>query len=78
MFRLNALIQVSGLGPSQGQVNWFTHFHPIKDLHPSVLERYQNESYRIYDVLENRLEKEGDWLALKRFTVAGKQLVYPH
>jgi len=62
--------QVSGLGPSQGQANWFLNSHPIKDLHPSVAERYQNESYRIYSVLEKRLEKEGDWLALKRFTVA--------
>lgn len=65
------LVQVSGLGPSQGQANWFIHYHPVKDLDPSVLERYQNESYRIYGVLENRLEREGDWLALKRLTIAG-------
>jgi len=64
------IFQVSGLGPSQGQVGWFTNFHPVKDLHPSVLERYRNETYRIYGVLEKRLEEEGEWLALKRFTVA--------
>lgn len=48
--------------------------HSVKDLHPSVVERYQNESYRIYAVLEKRLEQEGDWLVLKRFTVAGMQI----
>ncbi|KAF8581449.1 thioredoxin-like protein, partial [Ramaria rubella] len=63
--------QVSGLGPSQGQVNWFRHFHQVKDLHPSVVERYQNECYRIYDVLEKRLG-ESEWLALNRFTIAGE------
>jgi len=62
--------QMSGLGPSQGQANWFLNMHPIKDLHPSVVERYQNESYRIYGVLEKRLKEEGDWLCLKRFTIA--------
>ncbi|KAF8583242.1 glutathione S-transferase family protein [Ramaria rubella] len=57
--------QVSGLGPTQGQVGWFRNYHPIKpgDMHPSVLER-------IYGVLEKRLEKEEGWLALKRFTIA--------
>jgi len=62
--------QVSGLGPSQGQAAWFINFHPIKDLHPSVLERYQNESYRIYGTLEKRLAEQGEWLALKRLTIA--------
>ncbi|KAF8583245.1 thioredoxin-like protein [Ramaria rubella] len=63
--------QVSGLGPTQGQVIWFKTRHPVKDLHPSVLERYVNETCRIYDVLEKRLDKEGEWIALKRFTIAG-------
>ncbi|KAF8583243.1 glutathione S-transferase [Ramaria rubella] len=62
-------LQVSGLGPSQGQVNWFLRHHPIKDLHPSVLERYRTETYRIYGILEERLENN-KWVALGRFTVA--------
>ena len=57
-----------------GQWYWFKNLHPVKDLDPSVIERYRNETYRVYGVLEKRLEKEGDWMALKRFTVAG---VYP-
>jgi len=62
---------VSGLGPSQGQVAWFLHFHPVKDLDPSVVERYTNETNRIYETLDKRLAQEGEYLALKRFTVAG-------
>ncbi|KAF8589630.1 glutathione S-transferase [Ramaria rubella] len=62
--------QVSGLGPTAGQVAWFLRRHPVKDLDPSVIERYRNETYRIYGVLEKRLEKEGEWIALNRFTVA--------
>ena len=59
----------------QGQWTWFKRSHPVKDLDPSVLERYRNETYRVYGVLEKRLEKEGEWVALKRFTVAG--VYYP-
>ncbi|KAF8582363.1 glutathione S-transferase [Ramaria rubella] len=62
-------VKVSGLGPTAGQVAWFLRSHPVKDLDSSVIERYRNETYRIYGVLEKRLEKEGEWIALKRFTV---------
>ncbi|KAF8576955.1 glutathione S-transferase [Ramaria rubella] len=61
--------QVSGLGPSQGQANWFTHFHPVKDIDPSARERYINECYRIFGVLEKRLEGK-EYLVLGRFTLA--------
>lgn len=54
-----------------GQYFWFAKYHPVKDIDPSVLERYKNETFRVYSVLEKRLEEEGDWIALKRFTVAG-------
>jgi len=52
--------QISGLGPSQGQVNWFLNQHPEKI--PSAIERYQNESRRIYAVLEERLSKRAYFL----------------
>ena len=60
------------MGPTQGQVVWFKKYHPVKDLHPSVVERYENEAHRIFGVLEKRLEEQGEWLTLKRFTVAGE------
>lgn len=65
--------QVSGLGPTQGQANWFLLYHAVQppELHPSVIERYQNETRRIYSVLEKRLEEAGDWIALGRFTIVG-------
>jgi len=66
------LTQVSGLGPSMGQMYWFKNYHPVKDLHPSVVQRYRDETYRIFGVLEKRLAEEGEWLALKRFTIAGE------
>jgi glutathione S-transferase len=66
--------QVSGLGPSQGQAVWFLR-NGVKDLHPSVVERYQNETYRIFSVLEKRLEDAGEWIALKRFTVVGEHRI---
>ncbi|KIJ51485.1 hypothetical protein M422DRAFT_776725 [Sphaerobolus stellatus SS14] len=60
--------EISGLGPMQGQNFYFKHFHPVKDLDESVYERYRNETYRIYGVLEKQLEKH-DWIALDKFTV---------
>jgi len=69
--------QVSGLGPSQGQLNWFLYFHEkVWNVKPSqdVIDRYKNESERLYGVLEIQLEKQKakgqDWLVLDRFTIA--------
>ncbi|KAF8577139.1 glutathione S-transferase [Ramaria rubella] len=64
--------QVSGLGPSQGQANWFVHVHHVKDLHPSVAERYINECYRIYGVLNKALDGK-EYLANGHLTVAGEK-----
>jgi glutathione S-transferase len=55
-------------------VVWFLG-NGVKDLHPSVVERYQNETYRIFGVLEKRLENDGEWIALKRFTIVGEYLI---
>lgn len=57
----------------QGQVNYFRHLHPVKDLDQSVYDRFRNETYRTWAVFEKRLE-EKEWLALDRYTVAGEFL----
>ena len=59
----------------QGQHAWFRRAHPVKDLDPSVYDRYRNEVYRIYGVLEKQLEKH-EWVAIDRFTVAGMSSKY--
>lgn len=66
--------QISGLGPSQGQVNWFAHLDPTKAEHGTnerALKRYTDETHRIYGVLEGHL-KEGNkkYLVGDRLTVA--------
>ncbi|KIJ51477.1 hypothetical protein M422DRAFT_244640 [Sphaerobolus stellatus SS14] len=67
--------QISGMGPMQGQNNWFKLRHPVKDLDKSVYERYENETYRVYNVFEKQLEKH-EWIALDKFTVVD-MAVYP-
>ena len=61
---------MSGLGPMEGQHFWFKRYHPVKDLDKSVYDRYENEVYRIFGVLEKQLEKH-EWIALDKFTIAG-------
>lgn len=45
------------LGPMTGQVNWFRHYHSQKN--EDALNRYIEQSYRCYGVLEGQLEKSG-------------------
>ncbi|GJJ09228.1 hypothetical protein Clacol_003450 [Clathrus columnatus] len=80
------MFQVSGLGPMQGQVAFFKYYHPVKNLDQSVYDRFTNETYRVFGVLEKRLEKQ-EWIALDKFTIAGLRGVaffdlkfdaYPH
>ncbi|MFA9200965.1 MAG: glutathione S-transferase family protein [Cypionkella sp.] len=47
------MFQMGGLGPMQGQANVFHRYFPERI--PTVIERYQNESRRLYGVLEQRL-----------------------
>ncbi|KAF8583234.1 glutathione S-transferase [Ramaria rubella] len=67
--------QVSTLGFTQNQLNRLLRRQPIKDLHPSVIELFQNETYKSYVILEKQLQ-EGDWIVLNRFTVADIS-IYP-
>jgi GST-like protein len=45
--------QMGGLGPMQGQANVFNRYWP--EPVPSVLARYQNETKRLYGVMDKRL-----------------------
>ncbi|MCF8473412.1 MAG: glutathione S-transferase N-terminal domain-containing protein [Emcibacter sp.] len=54
------MFQMSGIGPMQGQAHVFFRYFPEK-IQP-VIERYQNETKRLYSVLNNRL-KNRDYLA---------------
>ena len=47
------MFQIGGVGPMQGQANVFTRYFPEKI--PSVIERYHEETRRLYEVLDGRL-----------------------
>ncbi|CCG83462.1 Glutathione-s-transferase theta [Taphrina deformans PYCC 5710] len=59
--------QVSGLGPAQGQVNWFTHFHDSKN--EDALKRYRNETDRCYQVLDKQIGSQ-KYICGDKFTLA--------
>ncbi|QSQ21496.1 glutathione S-transferase N-terminal domain-containing protein [Pyxidicoccus parkwayensis] len=54
------MFQMAGVGPMQGQANVFFRYFPEK-LQPAI-DRYQNETRRLYTVLDTRL-KESEYLA---------------
>jgi GSH-dependent disulfide-bond oxidoreductase len=54
------MFQMSGIGPMMGQANVFYRYFPEK-IEPAI-KRYQNESRRLFEVLERRLG-EAEWLA---------------
>ncbi len=45
--------QMGGLGPMQGQANVFYRYFPERL--PSVISRYQNETLRLFGVMDTRL-----------------------
>ena len=47
------MLQMGGVGPMQGQANVFLRYYPEKLQGP--IERYQNETRRLYEVLNTRL-----------------------
>ncbi|WP_205340438.1 glutathione S-transferase family protein [Denitrificimonas caeni] len=49
------MFQMGGVGPMQGQANVFYRYFPEKI--PAVITRYQNETRRLYEVLNTRLEQ---------------------
>jgi GST-like protein len=54
------MFQMSGIGPMQGQANVFFRYAPEKIQY--AIDRYQNETRRLYEVLERRL-KDVEYLA---------------
>jgi glutathione S-transferase len=54
------MFQMGGIGPMMGQANVFFRYFPEK-IQPAI-DRYQNESRRLFEVLDGRLG-ESEWLA---------------
>jgi GSH-dependent disulfide-bond oxidoreductase len=54
------MFQMGGVGPMQGQANVFFRYAPEKI--PFAISRYQNETRRLYEVLDRRLG-ESEYLA---------------
>ena len=54
------MFQMGGVGPMMGQANVF--FRAMEEKIPTAISRYQNESRRLFEVLDGRLA-EGEWLA---------------
>ncbi len=54
------MFQMAGIGPMMGQANVFYRYFPERI--PLVISRYQNESRRLFEVLDRRLA-ESEWLA---------------
>ena len=54
------MFQMGGVGPMMGQANVFFRYFPEKL--QSAIDRYQNESRRLFEVLDRRLA-ESEWLA---------------
>jgi len=61
------MFQMGGVGPMQGQANVFFRYFPEKI--PAVIERYQNETLRLYKVLDTRLA-ESAYLAGDDYSIA--------
>jgi len=49
------MFQMAGIGPMQGQANVFYRYTPEKIKY--AIDRYQNETKRLYGILDNQLEK---------------------
>jgi GST-like protein len=60
------MFQMGGVGPMMGQANVFHRYFPEK-IQPAI-DRYQNESRRLFEVLDGRLA-ENAWLA-DEFSIA--------
>ena len=54
------MFQMAGVGPMQGQANVFYRYTPEKIQY--AIDRYQNETNRLYDVLDKQLENN-DYIA---------------
>jgi len=62
------MFQMSGVGPMQGQAHHFYRYAPEKIEYG--IKRYQDETKRLYSVLDHQLSKTGNFLAANQFTIA--------
>jgi glutathione S-transferase len=53
------MFQISGIGPMMGQANVF--YRALEEKIPPVIARYQNESRRLFQVLDRQL-RDSEWL----------------
>ena len=60
------MFQMGGIGPMMGQANVFFRYFPEK-IQPAI-DRYQNESRRLFEVLNTSL-KDKEWL-VEDFSIA--------
>ena len=61
------MFQMAGVGPNLGQTHHFRRAAPEKV--PYAIERFTNETRRLWGVMDKRLE-ERDWLAADEFSIA--------
>ncbi len=61
------MFQMGGIGPMMGQANVFYRYFPEKI--QAAIDRYQNESRRLFEVIESRLS-ESEWLAGDEYSIA--------
>lgn len=54
------MFQMAGIGPMMGQANVFFRYWPEK--YQPAIDRYQNESRRLFEVLNKQLQRN-EWLA---------------
>ena len=54
------MFQMGGIGPMMGQANVF--FRAMEEKIPTAISRYQNESRRLFEVLDRQLD-QSEWLA---------------
>ena len=67
------IFQMAHVGPMFGQANHFNNY--AKERLPYPTERYNNESIRLYRVLDNRL-RDSAWIGCDEYTIAD-MAVYP-
>ncbi|MEH6359011.1 MAG: glutathione S-transferase N-terminal domain-containing protein [Pseudomonadales bacterium] len=60
------MFQMSALGPMMGQAGWFLR---REEKVPVAIERYQNETLRLFAVLESRLS-EAEYLGGEHYSIA--------
>ncbi|KAL1914458.1 uncharacterized protein VTP21DRAFT_8841 [Calcarisporiella thermophila] len=62
------MFQMGGVGPMQGQANHFYRYAP--ETIEYGIKRYQNETRRLYEVIERHLSEGREWLAGGQFSLA--------